>query len=43
MVSLGVLPAVFVPVASLVGGAMGVLHGKTLDRMRNPVAPALPG
>lgn len=43
VVSLGVLPAVFVPVASLVGGAMGVLHGKTLDRMRNPVAPALPG
>ncbi len=39
IVALGILPPAFVPIASLLGGAMGVLHGRTLDRMRNPTAP----
>ena len=40
VVVLGVLPPAFVPIASLLGGAMGVLHGRTLDKMRNPAQPA---
>lgn len=42
IVALGILPPAFVPIASLLGGAMGVLHGRTLDRMRNP-APSPEG
>jgi cation transport ATPase len=40
IVALGILPPAFVPIASLLGGAMGVLHGRTLDRMRNPTEPS---
>lgn len=38
IVALGILPPAFVPIASLLGGAMGVLHGRTLDRIRNPTS-----
>jgi Cu+-exporting ATPase len=34
VVALGVLPPVFVPLAALIGGAMGVVHGRSLDRDR---------
>jgi P-type Cu+ transporter len=34
VVALGVLPPVFVPIAALIGGAMGVVHGRSLDRDR---------
>ncbi len=32
VVALGVLPPAFIPIAALLGGAMGVLHGRAIDR-----------
>lgn len=38
-VSVGLLLPAYVPIASLLGGVMGVLHGRALDRLRS--APAV--
>lgn len=39
IVGVGVLPPAFVPLASLLGGAMGIVHSRAIDRLRNPPPP----
>jgi len=39
-VAMGLLHSTYVPIASLLGGIMGVTHGRALDRLRTP-APRL--
>lgn len=39
IVGVGILPPAFVPLASLLGGAMGIAHSRAIDRLRNPPPP----
>jgi len=39
IVGIGILPPAFVPIAALLGAAMGVVHSRAIDRSRNPPPP----
>jgi Cu+-exporting ATPase len=41
-VAAGLLHSTYVPIASLLGGVMGVMHGRALDRLRSPALSSDP-
>ncbi len=40
VVALGILPPAFVPIASFLGGLVGVIHGRALDRSKQVALPS---